>query len=109
MVDGARISQTLVLRDCGETNYRATKGAGSFGENVTIGQWRVRVRSKCLAEQLNTEFTKATRLVNNGARLWILGIKTEDPYTVIETKAGGKTEVLGGLLYPGQGATGSCY
>jgi len=31
--------------------------------------------------------------------------KTEDPYTVIETKAGGKTEVLGGLLYPGQGAT----
>jgi len=38
-------------------------------------------------------------------RLWILVYKTEDPYTVIETKAGGKTEVLGGLLYPGQGAT----
>jgi len=38
---------------------------------------------------LNTEFTKATRLVNNGAFMdtWY---KTEDPYTVIETKAGGK-------------------
>lgn len=99
--------QTLVLRDCGgEANYRATKGAGSvFGENVTIGQWRFEPGQNVWLRQLNTEFTKATRLVNNGARLWILGIKTEDPYTVIETKAGGKTEVLGGLLYPGQGAT----
>jgi hypothetical protein len=98
--------QTLVLRDCGHGNYRATKGAGSlFGENVMIGQWRFESGQNVWLRQLNTEFTKATRIVNNGAKLWILGLKTEDPYTVIETKAGGKTEVLGGLIYPGQGAT----
>lgn len=99
--------RTLVLRDCGgDGNYRATKGAGSlFGENLTIGQWRFEPGQNVWLRQVNTEFTKATRFVNNGARLWILGLKTEDPYTVIETKARGKTEVLGGLIYPGQGGT----
>ncbi len=98
--------QTLVLRDCGPGNYRGTKGAGLvFGENVMMGQWRFETGQKVWLRQLNTEFTQATRVVNNGANLWILGLKTEDPYTVIETKGGGKTEVLGGLLYPGQGTT----
>ena len=96
--------QTLVLRDCAYGNYQGNKGAGSlFGENVMIGKWSFEPGQKVWLRQLNTEFTNATRLVNNGAALWILGIKTEDPYTVIETKGGGKTEVLGGLLYPGHG------
>lgn len=96
--------QTLVLRDSGYGDYRATAGAGSlFGENVMIGTWRFEPGQKVWLRQLNTEFTKATRVVNNGAQLWVLGLKTEDPYTVIETKGGGKTEVLGGLLYPGNG------
>ena len=98
--------QTLVLLDCGEGNYRATTGAGSlFGENVKIGRWEFAPGQNVWLRQLNTEFTTATRIVNRGAHLWILGLKTEDPYTVIETQAGGQTEVLGGLLYPGQGGT----
>ncbi len=68
-----------------------------------MGTWRFEPGQKVWLRQLNTEFTKATRVVNNGAKLWILGLKTEDPYTVIETKGGGQTEVLGGLLYPGNG------
>jgi hypothetical protein len=96
--------QTLVLRDCAYGDYKGTKGAGSlFGENVMIGEWSFEPGQEVWLRQLNTEFTNATRLVNNGAALWILGIKTEDPYTVIETKGGGQTEVLGGLLYPGHG------
>jgi Pectate lyase superfamily protein len=96
--------QTLVLRDCAYGDYQGVKGAGPlFGENVMIGEWRFEAGQKVWLRQLNTEFTNATRLVNNGAKLWILGIKTEDPYTVIETKGGGQTEVLGGLLYPGHG------
>jgi hypothetical protein len=97
-------TQTLVLRDCAYGSYQGTAGAGSlFGENVMIGKWQFAPGQKVWLRQLNTEFTNATRLINNGAKLWILGIKTEDPYTVIETKGGGQTEVLGGLLYPGHG------
>ncbi|WP_009632914.1 glycosyl hydrolase family 28-related protein [Synechocystis sp. PCC 7509] len=96
--------QTLVLRDCAYGSYQGSVGAGSlFGENVMIGKWQFSPGQKVWLRQLNTEFTNATRLINNGAKLWILGIKTEDPYTVIETKGGGQTEVLGGLLYPGHG------
>lgn len=96
--------QTLVLRDCAYGNYQGMKGAGSlFGENVMIGKWQFSPGQKVWLRQLNTEFTNATRLVNNGAKLWILGIKTEDPYTVVETTGGGQTEILGGLLYPGHG------
>ena len=62
--------QTLVLRDCGHSNYRATSGAGSlFGENVMMGQWRFAPGQKVWLRQLNTEFTKATRIVNKGALL----------------------------------------
>jgi hypothetical protein len=32
--------------------------------------------------------------------LWILGLKTENAGTVIATSGNGKTELLGGLIYP---------
>lgn len=97
-------SKSVSLVDCGHGSYKALPGAGHvFGENVMIGKWSLESGQKVWLRQLNTEFTGTTRVVNNGAELWILGIKTEDPYTVIETKSGGKTEVWGGLLYPGIG------
>jgi Pectate lyase superfamily protein len=51
------------------------------------------------ARQLNLERDKLM-VRNQATPLWILGIKTEFPATVIETSGGGETEVLGGLLYP---------
>jgi hypothetical protein len=41
-----------------------------------------------------------TKISNNGGTLRIVGIKTEQPGTVISTTAGGKTELLGGFVYP---------
>lgn len=37
---------------------------------------------------------------NAGAQLWVLGIKSEGPFTIITSTNGGATELLGGLLYP---------
>jgi hypothetical protein len=51
------------------------------------------------ARQLNTE-GDGVRIVNRGAPLWILGIKTEGANTAISSLAASRTEVLGGLLYP---------
>jgi hypothetical protein len=39
------------------------------------------------------------RIENNGAPLWVLGIKTEQDCTVLENTSGARAEVLGGLLY----------
>lgn len=54
------------------------------------------------ARQLNPETLKdnRTKVMNPGGRLWILGLKTEGKGTVIETTKGGKTELLGTLIYP---------
>lgn len=48
------------------------------------------------ARQLNPEIG-APEILNNGATLWVLGLKTEQQYTLVETRNGGRTEVLGGL------------
>lgn len=56
------------------------------------------------ARQLNPEsrHVPATKVLNKGGNLWILGIKVEGTGTVMETNNGGKTEILGNLLYPGK-------
>ena len=97
--------QKLVLKDIrfgGEYKfgYRNTMGAGFlFIENVIGDKWQFDYPQTIWATQLNAEGS-SQKIVNNGAKLWILGMKTEGTNTVIETKGGGQTELLGGLLYP---------
>lgn len=96
--------KTLVLLDSqmhrSIVAYRSTKGAGPlFIEDVVATRWQFDHPQKIWARQLNAE-GQVAKIRNMGAHLWILGLKTEGPNTVIETIAGGKTELLGGLLYP---------
>ena len=75
-------------------------GTGSvFVEDVSAGPWNILTPQNVFARQINPE-TDTTKIVNNGGRLWILGLKTEQAGTNVETNNGGYTEVLGGLLYP---------
>ncbi len=102
-------SRTLVIQDSkqgGTIAYRSTAGAGKlFIEDVVGGRFRFDYPQKVWARHLNTEINDL-KIRNNGATLWILGIKTENNNTgsglptVIETRGGGQTELLGGLLYP---------
>lgn len=52
--------------------------------------------------QLNTERT-GTMLLNDGAMLWVLGMKTEKVGTIIHTRNGGTTDLLGCFVYSNQG------
>ncbi len=96
--------KTLVLKNIAinsAKSYRNTAGSGRlFIEDVVGGDW-VFNQQQVWARQLNPE-NEGTKIVNNGGNLWILGLKTEKVGTVVETNAGGKTEILGGLLYPVQ-------
>lgn len=65
---------------------------GGAGWNLTAGQF-------VYARQFNPE-QSTTKVVNNGATFWVLGIKSENIGTVVESRKGASTEVLGGLLYP---------
>jgi hypothetical protein len=77
-----------------------SRGSGTlFVENVSATPWQILFPQNVFARQINPE-SNATKIINKGGRLWILGLKTEGSGTNIETYQGGATELLGGLIYP---------
>ncbi len=91
----------VVLRS-GKFSYSSFPGAGKlFLEDVITDQVVFQAGQQVWARQLNDEVA-GTKITNNGT-LWILGLKTENDGTVIDTAATGQTEVLGNLIYPAQG------
>ena len=88
----------VVLKD-GNYSYTSFPGAGSlYLEDVMINQLTIQSGQQVWARQIDTEVT-GTKIVNNGS-LWVMGLKTENDGTVINTGATGSTEVLGNLIYP---------
>ena len=79
---------------------RANSSRGKlFLEDVGIGPLRVQPNQKVWARQFNNEYN-GTKIVNDDGNLWILGLKTERKGTVIESKNGANTELLGGFILP---------
>ncbi len=75
-------------------------GAKIFVEDVAAGPWNFRPGQRVWARQINPESDRVTNIVNNGAALWVLGLKTEYGQTNIATRNNGKTELLGAHVYP---------
>ncbi len=77
----------------------ASKGAKVFIEDVTIADLLI-TGQQVWMRQWNPE-TNGVMLTNDGGTVWIFGTKTETATgTWIRTTSGGKTEVLGGYIYP---------
>lgn len=93
-------SRTLVIRNASAGGYVNTGFGDLFLQDVGLGG--TFKNQNVWARQLNVE-TNGTHLTNDGGNLWILGYKTEGGGTLIETKNGGKTELLGGLAYAADG------
>jgi hypothetical protein len=84
----------------GNYSYSAQPGAGDlFLEDVELAPHRVQPGQRVWARQYNNEYG-GVKITNDGGDLWILGLKTERTGTVIETTGGGRTELLGTLIYP---------
>ena len=92
--------RALIVRDSSVYGYSNAPGSGPlFLENVVGTPWRFQDQG-VWARQFNLEGYDQPKIRNEGADLWVLGIKTELPTTVLESTQDGQTEVLGGLLYP---------
>jgi hypothetical protein len=105
-----RSPDTLVIRQAdlagGGISYRGLPGARKlFLEDVVGYQWEFASGQHVWARQFNPESSRSPKVLNAGAVAWLLGVKTEDATTLIETRAGGKTEVLGATV--GWGSTTS--
>lgn len=59
------------------------------------------------ARQFNPELQPQldTAIINRGGNFWILGLKTEGRACIASTYNAGKTEILGGLVYPASSFT----
>lgn len=96
--------RTLAIKDAivggGKYSAQAMANAGDVCLDDVVGGIRLEGTTKAWARSLNSESAGDPRNYNNGGKLWILNIKTEGSPVVIETRNGGETELLGGLLYP---------
>jgi Pectate lyase superfamily protein len=95
---------TVVLRNFTVGSGKAYRNTGFgrlFVEDVSAGDW-VFDRQPVWIRQINPE-NPTTKIVNKGGTVWMMGLKTEKEGTVVETRSGGKTEILGGLIYPASG------
>ncbi len=105
-------TRTVILRHMGinfqgADAYRGNSTGAVFIEDV-VGRTFKFTRQTVWARQFNVE-SLGTHTINDGGKLWILGQKTETNGTLIETKNGGKTEVLGALAYSFGGNTEPMY
>lgn len=93
-------ARTLVIRHCCNVNGHFSGSGDLFIEDVCSNPYTnwVFKGQKVWARQFNVE-NEGTHVINDGATLWILGYKTERGGTLIETRNGGATEVLGGFTY----------
>ncbi|MCX7044801.1 MAG: glycosyl hydrolase family 28-related protein [Candidatus Sumerlaeota bacterium] len=115
--------RTLVLReisDVDDTSDQHPNGKGTiisgpgelFVEDVTgrfhlqpgARAWMRYINPETNQDHRNTQIEAQWHLRNDGGHLWILGLKTEGPGPVVITRNGGRTELLGGLMYSSGGA-----
>jgi hypothetical protein len=91
-----------VVIKSGMYKYTSFAGVGDlYMEDVTMPQLNFQPGQSVWARQLDDEYS-GTKITNSGT-LWVMGLKTEQTGTVINTTSGGSTELLGNLLYPALG------
>ncbi|AMW28493.1 Ig-like domain-containing protein [Arthrospira platensis] len=82
--------------------FNTSQGTGDlYIEDISGGPWSF-TNQNVWARQINPENIHTPRIKNDGGNLWILGYKTEDEGTLVETVNGGKTEVLGAYILHGE-------
>jgi hypothetical protein len=92
--------RTVVLRsvaDCDLVTTHHAEGGELFFEDVVTHNLHLR-KQRLWARQLNVE-NQGTHIMNEGGDIWVLGYKTERGGTLLETRGGGRSEVLGGFSY----------
>jgi hypothetical protein len=90
--DGERLSRRLCDR---QRRNRARLYRGRRGGTVVL-PWA----AKNMGATTRHGVSVGEKAVVDGAQLWVMGVKTERPGTVIRAENGAALEVLGGLLYP---------
>ncbi|MFE4108207.1 DUF4347 domain-containing protein [Almyronema epifaneia] len=103
--------RTLVLNNLQGFEYvPGINAPGDVFINDSVGAASTFRNQRVWARQLNIEGNNQAdpnieaKILNDNSQVWILGLKTEDPGTVIKTINGGSTELLG-TFHAGSGTS----
>ncbi len=96
-IDTKRAVLFRSVSDCDLTFTGRAEGGELFFEDFVTHNLKLR-KQNVWARQLNVE-NEGTHIVNDGGQLWVLGYKTERGGTLLETRGGGRSEILGGFSY----------
>lgn len=88
--------RTVILRSIGVRIHSQGKGT-LFFEDVAGHELSTR-NQRVFARQLNIE-NEGTHFLNDGGSAWVLGYKTERGGSLVETRRGGRSEILGTFSY----------
>ena len=91
-------TRQIVVRDSAAGNYGSTVAGGSLYIEDTENLTGTFNNTSVYAWQLDNE-QLFPKMVNPSSTMWILGLKTENATTAIETGSTGKTEVIGGFMF----------
>jgi len=91
-------SRTIVLRSMEVSGVDFGDKGDVFFEDVVTNGLQFQAGQKVWGRQLNVE-NEGTHLSNAGGQLWVLGYKTERGGTLLKTRQGGSSEILGGFSY----------
>jgi len=95
-------ARTLVLRRVA-VNFQGAdafhgRGPGTVFLEDVVGRYFRFQDETVWARQFNPE-GNGLHVLNDGGTLWILGLKTEGGGTLLETRSGGRSELLGSFAY----------
>jgi hypothetical protein len=98
-------TRTLVISSCCNVAANFSGGGENFVEDVCSNpftNWTIGRGTTVWGRQWNVE-NEGTHITNDGGTVWILGYKTERGGTLLWTKNGGRSEVVGGFCYSTSG------
>jgi len=93
-------SRTVLMAHCGDIQVVGSGTGDLFINDIVTNHFPLTNGAQHVwCRQLNIESDDKPKLINNGATLWILGLKTERGNVVVKTENGGQSEILGGHIY----------
>lgn len=96
-IDTSRTIHFRSVSDCDLTFSQKAEDGELFFEDFVTHDLKLK-QQRVWARQLNIE-NEGTHVMNEDGDLWILGYKTERGGTLLHTRNGGRSEILGGFSY----------
>lgn len=96
-IDTRRTVLFRSVSDCDLTFTSKSEQGELFFEDFVTHNLKLK-RQSVWARQLNIE-NEGTHLLNDQSDVWILGYKTERGGTLLDSRGGGRSEILGGFSY----------